>query len=307
MREETQAVAAATLSRRAHERRERRLRRMRRIGAGVTVCFFGCILLLMASLQLHRIPIKQIELEGNVHCSAQTLLEMLPVKVGDEIYRADVDAARAALLQACPYLREVQLERSLSGTIRIVIEERVARWALQHTAADGTVGYVLLDETLYALEYVNDANMTCIVIAEGLVLPQPGETLQKAAERAEEEYEAFLEEQQIEDAPLPTYVAEVTSLASYLAPVLESYSELDTQDAPACLDLREPYDKVLVLRDGSRYLLGGAAQLKEQIAYARAVATTYRQERGGVLATGALTVDVRDLSRVYVRESDVSP
>ncbi|MBQ7338584.1 MAG: FtsQ-type POTRA domain-containing protein [Clostridia bacterium] len=303
MHDTAREIAAATLSKKAYDRRMRRLQRIRLIRAVVLICFFLSVLLLMASIQVNRIKIESVVFDGNLHYSDDALKEALTLQVGDKMYRFDTQTVADALLAACPYLQTAQIQTSLSGTLRVHVSERTALWALQYTDAQGQAAYVLLDGELFALEYTKSAAESCVVVVGGIALPAVGETLTEAAKRAEREYAAWLEAQEAEDThTVPSYLAAADKLGSMLYTLRDSYEDMAAADAPTLLSLTQDFDKTMTLRDGTIYLLGGAEQLSRQIAYAKAAVEKYRREGATPSINSPLEVDLRDLSRVFVRQ-----
>ena len=165
-------------------------------------------------------------------------------------------------------------------------------------------GYALLDAELRALEYVQGSTSACVVICPGIALPRVGETLAQAAVRHESSYIENMVSQGMDkgDVQVPPYRQAEQQLAERLLTLSRAFSETQTLDVPAAIDFSAAYDYTLTLQDGSVLLLGNALQMETQIAYAAQAMQNYRSTQGLLSAGRALMVDVRDLSRVFVRE-----
>lgn len=294
-RDESQRLIQATLSRRAYEGRMRRRRRIRRLLAAIAACFFGCLLLLMATQQINRVQIREIVFEGNLHYDTATLSELSPVRVGDAMFRFDPEAATDSMLEALPYLRELQWETSLRGVLRVSVQERQINWALRFED-EGGVRYWLLDEQLVAVEMVAFVPaQVCMVDYVQSVEPSVGESLKEAAIRADREAKEAKEE--------GGALAAVQQLEEYLSVLALHFSAASPNDRPAVFEASAPYEKVLILQDGTRYLLGAARELQEQLSLADTAAAAYRAQHPGAL----VSVDVKDPARIYVRETADMP
>jgi len=307
MSEAARQLAQATLSKSASERRRRKLATLQLLRGGAAVCFFLCVMLLIAMLHLNRLPIKEIVFEGNTHYSRAELQDIIPQKIGDALHLVNKEELRGEMLSACPYLSDVSVEVSLRGVVRITVSERTPLWALRYDVDADTVGYVLLDQSLLALEYTPESQDCCVVICPGIALPQIGETLAAAGKRLElayvaERIEAGEDEDEIE---VPPYVLSAQRLDERLLCIARGCAGLQEGDGPAAVDFSSAYDYTLTMKDGSVLLLGNAEMLETQISYALSAMQDYRQDGGTIGPGGALMVDVRDISRVFVRE--ISP
>jgi cell division protein FtsQ len=70
-----------------------------------------------------RFAIRELRLSPLVHTSREELLSLLPMSVGDNIFRADLRAARHELAQH-PWVARVRVARELPGTVVIDVTER---------------------------------------------------------------------------------------------------------------------------------------------------------------------------------------
>ncbi|MBI3459363.1 FtsQ-type POTRA domain-containing protein [Candidatus Acetothermia bacterium] len=94
------------------------------------VVLVGAIILLVVGLASWRLllgndlAIRTIEVEGGERIQAATVLDIFPVKVGDNLWQVNVDQARFSLLKATPWLREVQVVKAYPDRLRVILEER---------------------------------------------------------------------------------------------------------------------------------------------------------------------------------------
>lgn len=296
---------AATLSKRAYQKRQAKLLRMRLLKGAITACFFAVILLLMAMLHLSRVVIREVAVEGNQYYSQEQLSLALSVKAGDGMYQFDREKVAQELLLACPYLDRADVKQAMSGTLTLHVSERTARWAIYYPAdvtQDGTDVYVILDDALRALEYRTDAAQNCLVVCQGQALPKIGQTLINAADEADRAFVQWQKEQgdAAEDLPHPHYAEAAADLAQLLDNVAACYEDMTVADAPAMLDLSDAYDVKLILRDGTVFLLGSARSLRQDILRGHHALQIYRGEQGGLTEDQVLILDLRDQSQVLV-------
>lgn len=298
-------IAEITLSKQAHARREDRQRRLTLLRVGLIGCFFMALLLLLACLQIGRIPVREIAMEGNAHYSTEQLQSALDIQIGDAIYGFDTSRVAKELLADFPYLKTAEISTSLTGTVTVRVEERNAIWALLcETEDQAEQQYLLLDEGLYALEYTRDAMTACIVTCPGLALPEVGQTLLLAAKQAQAEYDAWLKEQKEEPTqPSPAYLVRAERLADKLTSLTSYYEDMTLPEAPVSLDLTNEYDSVLTLRDDTVYLLGNAKNIPELLARAKLALSQYRAEQGQAEQKTPLMVDLRDPLRVLITKN----
>jgi hypothetical protein len=148
-----------------------------------------------------------------------------------------------------------------------------------------------------------------VVICPGIVLPRVGETLPEAAARREQAYidEKLAEGVKKKDIQPPPYISSVQRLQERLACIAHSMDEIRQISAAAAVDFSAAYDYTLAFQDGSLLRLGNADKLETQISYAISAMQNYRMEQGEAFSNVPLMVDVRDISRVFVREISSAP
>lgn len=112
------------------------------------------------------LTVKEFELSGVTQYDRSEIAVASGIRMGDRIYSLDLDAAEKALLEACPYIASVEIERRLSGKVIFRVEERMAMW---YIAVSGD--YYALDSTLTVIE--ETANLEKLEAAKvtRLVLP----------------------------------------------------------------------------------------------------------------------------------------
>jgi cell division protein FtsQ len=88
------------------------------LGAVIGIAFVGWLLV---GSSLFRI--REISVEGGERVKPAEVRDLIGIRVGENIFKADLGRARQALLHL-PWVREVQVRRTLPARIRVVIEER---------------------------------------------------------------------------------------------------------------------------------------------------------------------------------------
>ena len=309
MSDATRQLAQTTLSVNACEKRRRKQATQQLVRGGAIACFFLCIMLLVAMLHLNRLPIREIVFVGNEHYSSAELQQIFPQNIGEPLHLVNQEAVREQMLSACAYLSGIDVQTSLRGVITITVRERIPLWALRYDIDANKVGYVILDEDLRALEYTENSSTACVVICPGIVLPRVGETLPEAAARREQAYidEKLAEGVKKKDIQPPPYISSVQRLQERLACIARSMDEIRQISAAAAVDFSAAYDYTLAFQDGSLLRLGNADKLETQISYAISAMQNYRMEQGEAFSNVPLMVDVRDISRVFVREISSAP
>lgn len=322
MEENQKELLAATMSRRANQKRLARHRHLQHLRGALAACFFGVVLLFMATVHIGRVPIQTITVTGNLQYSDDELKALLPFDVGDAMYRFDGKRVGQTLLDACPYLKKAEIQRSLSGELTVCVEERVACWALWYDTSDVTDGidgigidginetsqvaeFVLLDESLYALAYCEDvASMAniCTVYCEGQAKPAVGETLSAAAARGDRIFAAWKKEHKKEAASVlaPQYGEAAANLADFLKAIASCFADMTASDAPATLDLRDRYDVQVICRDGTTFLLGSARNVETDMTRGLTALASYRKEQFLISQNQVTVVDLRDASQVFI-------
>ena len=136
-------------ARRIEVRREEGRRRLRRLGmlAGVVVA----VALAFAVTRSPILDIDRVEVTGAEHTRPVTVRAAAGLARGDALLYADLRTARRAV-EALPWVAAARVTRHWPGTVRIVIEERVAAGVLP---AEGG-GWVVADGDGRVLEHVED-------------------------------------------------------------------------------------------------------------------------------------------------------
>lgn len=110
--------------------------------------FFGAVLVAGVALGIAwsarryvltsaRFAVTDIEVTGAHTRSNETIIRESDIALGQNVFTADLDQARASL-EKDPWLREVQIARRLPGTILVQVSEREAAAIVTITADDGT-------------------------------------------------------------------------------------------------------------------------------------------------------------------------
>jgi cell division protein FtsQ len=118
----------------------------RRRGLYVPVAFLLiCVVTIFAfSVFFH---VSEIEVSGNVKYTAEEIIEISGIEMGDNLFLTDNSSAAANICGNMPYISEVKIERNISNKVTIVVSENVG---LAYVNMGGT--YWILDKDARALE-----------------------------------------------------------------------------------------------------------------------------------------------------------
>ena len=129
-------------------------RRKRRVhwGRVALAIFVPAVVIALAVLSLTVFfPIQDIKVKENTVYSAAQILQESGVKKGDNLFRLSKSRVESRLCEKLPYVRSVKLERSLPGTLTLVVEPLDPEYAFVVEN-----GYLLVAEHK-ALEVVDEA------------------------------------------------------------------------------------------------------------------------------------------------------
>lgn len=112
------------------------------------------------------LTVKEFELSGVTQYDKAEIAGASGINLGDKIYSIDLDAAEQALLDACPYIESVEIERRLSGKVIFRVTERYAMWYIEVSG-----DYYTLDSTLTVIEETTNAEKLEHAGVTRLVLP----------------------------------------------------------------------------------------------------------------------------------------
>ncbi len=99
----------------------------------VALCVFRLLLLLF--------PVKEFEIQGDTKYDLNEIVNAAGIRTGDRLYGLSKSKAEKRLLEKCPYIESVKIERRFPNTVCFVIKERGSGWYLQ------------VGEDFYALDY----------------------------------------------------------------------------------------------------------------------------------------------------------
>lgn len=124
--------------------------------------------------------IKEIKVSGNSKISAETIISLSKIQVGQNIYKVNDGKVEQALKENA-YIEKVKIERALPSIIELKVEERVATFMLEYGNS-----YVYLNNQGYMLE-ISDQKLEVPIIQGAQVLDEdikegnrlPKEDLQK--------------------------------------------------------------------------------------------------------------------------------
>ena len=246
------------------------------IRRAMLLCAICAIALAVAVPLLSLLRVQGVYAVGASHYDEQAILDMAGIAVGDELLSTAPDAIEQHLLQNMPYLATVSVERTLRGQVTIVVTERTPLFALE--MGEGQVA--LLDENMRILEIGQADTMNTILCQVRLELFSKGT------------------EQEQQMTPGSTYQGNPKAIGK-VTEILDAALFLCAETPLVCLDMRDPYDVMLTLSDGTVIALHECTSPQRQLRTAMDAIRTYRDFHGHV--DGALRVDVDDFFRVSLR------
>ena len=146
-------VALIEAQQRQEKKRARRTALYIAIFVAVALIFIGVCFAVF-------LRIKTVNVTGSEHCPAESILELFPAAVGDNIYSFTASEAEDAIVRALPYIASVKVTRKLPTVVNIEIKEEQAVFA---TPLAGDVYLIAAD--LKVLERVSADSEKC----EGLI------------------------------------------------------------------------------------------------------------------------------------------
>lgn len=242
-----------------------RLRSWRTLVA-CTVAALGAYALYRATdlvLSATVLQVKKISVQGNVRLSSGEVRALVDGLRGQSILAADLERYRLRLLES-PWVADVALRRMLPSAIEVVVSERTP------------IGLCRLGRQLYLLdrtgtiidEFGPQYAEFDLPIIDGVVRPEPG-------------HEPAIDQRH-------------TELAARLLDALEGHPHLEARVSQ--IDVRDPYDAVVLL-DGDPALLHlGTARFAERLQGYVEIATALRDRVADIDY-----VDLRFDERIYVR------
>lgn len=243
------------------------------------LCAVGAVCLWASVPLLSRMRVDNIEISGQLHYSEAELKEALPIEIGSELLAVSLFDAQRALIEACPYLSTVKLERSLSGIIRVEVTERTPTWAL--VLSEDRVA--LLDEAMWVLELTGPDR------AEGLCcvkMPLFSPSDEQKGEQADPTIESGM-----------TYNGNPSAIAKLVA-LSQAMATLRLTESPMLIDMTDRYAISLRLSDGTTLALHECSMPTEQLKAGIGALQAYRAQHQNA---GPMLVDVDNFSRVTLR------
>jgi outer membrane protein assembly factor BamA len=94
------------------------------------VILTGAIILLVVGLVSWQLlwgsdlAIRAIAVEGGERIPVETVREMIPVQLGESLWKVDTERLRLALLKSTAWIREAQIIKAYPNTLRVLLTER---------------------------------------------------------------------------------------------------------------------------------------------------------------------------------------
>jgi hypothetical protein len=246
------------------------------IRRAMLLCAVCAIALAVTVPLLSLLRVQGIYAVGASYYDEQAILDMAGIAVGDELLSTAADEIEQRLLQNMPYLATVSVERTLRGHVTIVVTERTPYLVLEMEQGQAA----LLDENMRILEIGQADTMNTSLCQVRLELFSQGT------------------EQEQQMTPGSTYQGNPKAIGK-VTEILEAALFLCAETPLVCMDMRDPYDVMLTLSDGTVIALHECTSPQRQLRTAMDAIRTYRDFHGHV--DGALRVDVDDFFRVSLR------
>jgi len=118
------------------------------------VILTGAIILLIAGLVSWQLlwgsglAIREIVVEGGERIPVETVREIMPVQLGDNLWKVDTEQVRFALMKGTPWVREAKITKAYPNTLKVLLTERTPFVAIELTGKKS----VWVDEEGFQLE-----------------------------------------------------------------------------------------------------------------------------------------------------------
>jgi cell division septal protein FtsQ len=94
------------------------------------------------------LTIHEIAVEGGERIPVETVQDLIPVHVGENLWQVNADQVRFALLQQSAWIREVRVAKEYPNRLRVIVQERVPFVVIEPAGRSP----VWIDEEGYVLE-----------------------------------------------------------------------------------------------------------------------------------------------------------
>ncbi len=150
-----------------HKQQKRRSRDKKEI---LLICIIACMgLLCLLTLFIYIcsfLPVTRFELSGVTQYDRSQIIGESGIKMKDKLYDIDLDEVETRLLERCPYLEEVEVERKFPNKIIFRVVEKVPQWYIEVSG-----DYYSLDSNFLVMEEtVSNEKFIALGIPQ-LVLP----------------------------------------------------------------------------------------------------------------------------------------
>ncbi len=116
------------------------------------VCLFTLFMYVRSFL-----PVTRFELSGVTRYDRAEIIGHSGIKMGDKLYDIDLDKAEEALLENCPYLEEVSVEREFPNRIVFRVIEKIPQWYIEVSGDYYSLdtNFLVIEETTSKEAFVN--------------------------------------------------------------------------------------------------------------------------------------------------------
>ncbi len=112
------------------------------------------------------LPLKKVVLSGVTDYDASELLGHAGIRTGDRLYGIDLGDAEKRMLEECPYLENVELERQFPSGLIIRVTEKIPQW---YIAVSGDY-YAIDTEFMVIKESITNERLKALGVPQ-LILP----------------------------------------------------------------------------------------------------------------------------------------
>ena len=269
------------------------LRQLLIVTGGIVAAIVLCLAMLFVAGQ---IKVKSVEIKGNQLYTADWIGQASGIEAGSGYFDFDPSIVEDKLLTDLPLLRDVKVDRRLSGAVVITVREETGFYYTWHNRNC----YLLSDETLRVLFVASDSGEYEKMGAVYLGLPADARL--RVGEALSFEYRTYRENETDTVADDGGETKSAEKAYAYVKECLEIYKKSELATRTVGLDLSDPFDVYAVLNGKVKLSFGDSDDLAEKIRAAVPVLIAegrYEQADGDPLPA---IVDASNAAKVGYRE-----
>lgn len=246
----------------------------KKIKAGIIKIVMVILLIIVAIIILLVSPIfdiTHIEVVGNNQISAERIVSLSGLKVGDNIFN-NIKMRIITNIEEEPFIENVQIERNLPGTIQIKVQERNIDYQLKLIN-----GYIYINKQGYILEKA-EKEVNNIILIEGYKTPE--ETLLNSKRVAQDD---------------------LLSLNTIMK-LTESAKNLEVKDKITSINIENKDDIVIYSKSENKLIyIGDGSNIQNKMLYIKSILEKEEGKSGKLFING----DLNKGFKPYFREEEV--